>query len=284
MLMREARPALGEIVAGFGVPHTPMFPVLVAREGPQCETAQLYRAVAQQLEAVAPDVLVVFTSDHLNTFFLNNYPTLAIGVSEQTGGPNDGTPGLGRCTVPVSQERAATLYARMLEHGFDPALVQEFEVDHTILVPLHFLAPSLRIPIVPVFINGIVHPLPGARRCYALGQLVRRVAEALPAGDRVAVLGSGSFSLDVGGALAPRGAYSGTPDAGWAKTVLGYLREGKIDDLLNEATAERMARAGNVAGELLDWIAMLGVVGDRRPRFLEPQVQYGHAYGVWRWD
>jgi len=29
---------------------------------------------------------------------------------------------------------------------------------------------------------------------------------------------------------------------------------------------------------------MLGVIGDRRPRFLEPQMERGHAYGVWRWD
>jgi len=41
---------MGEIVAGFGVPHTPMFPALVARDGPQCETAQLFRTVAEHLE------------------------------------------------------------------------------------------------------------------------------------------------------------------------------------------------------------------------------------------
>ncbi|MCA1646337.1 MAG: hypothetical protein LC797_13065 [Chloroflexi bacterium] len=67
---------MAEIVAGFGVPHTPMFPALVAREGPRCETAQLYRTVAQHLEAVRPDAMVIFDSDHLNTFFLSNYPTV----------------------------------------------------------------------------------------------------------------------------------------------------------------------------------------------------------------
>ena len=48
--------------------------------------------------------------------------------------------------------------------------------------------------------------------------------------------------------------------------------------------AERMLAAGNVSGELLNWIALLGVVGQRRPVFLEPQRSHGHAYGVWRWD
>src|SRR5215213_1930699 len=78
-----------QIVAGVGVPHTPMFPALVAREGAQSETGQLFRAVADQQQAVTPEALIVFTSDHLNTFFLNNYPTLSIGVAEQTCGPND---------------------------------------------------------------------------------------------------------------------------------------------------------------------------------------------------
>lgn len=275
---------MGEIVAGFGVPHTPMFPALVEREGPQCETAQLYRTVAQHLEAVKPDALVVFDSDHLNTFFLNNYPNICIGVTDQTQGPNDGTPALPRYTVPVHEQLSTHVYGFGLRQGFDFSLAQEFDVDHSMLVPLHFLTPSMNIPIVPVFINGVVHPLPAARRCYALGQMLRAAVEALPAGTKVAVLASGSFSLDVGGRLSHRGEYSSTPDQDWVRTILGHLREVKTDDLLNEATSDRIARAGNVAGELLDWIAMLGVIGDRKPVFLEPQMEQGHAYGVWRWD
>jgi len=36
---------MGEIVAGSRAPYA-MFPALVKRDGPQCQTAQLYRAVA----------------------------------------------------------------------------------------------------------------------------------------------------------------------------------------------------------------------------------------------
>jgi protocatechuate 4,5-dioxygenase beta chain len=244
----------------------------------------LFRNVAEHLEAVQPEALVIFDSDHLNTFFLNNYPTMSVGLTNQTSGPNDGTPGLPRYTVPVSESLAGHLFSCGLEHGFDLAVTQEFEIDHSILVPLHFLTPTMQIPIVPIFINGVVHPLPSAKRCYALGQMVRQAVESLPGAARVAVLGSGSFSLDVGGPLAPRGAYSGVPDSGWAEAVLGYLRESTTDELLNAATSQRLARAGNVAGEVLNWIAMLGVIGKRKPRFLEPQVEHGHAYGAWRWD
>jgi hypothetical protein len=78
---------MAEIVAAFGVPHAPAFPALVAREGPNCETARLYAEVAEHVAAVAPDVLIVFTDDHFNTFFLDNFPTFAIGIAETTAGP-----------------------------------------------------------------------------------------------------------------------------------------------------------------------------------------------------
>jgi hypothetical protein len=98
---------------------------------------------------------------------------------------------------------------------------------------------------------------------------------------RVAVLASGDFSNDVGGRLAPPDEFSGSPDIEWAQRVVDLMRAGKTEDLLCEATTQRMARAGNVAGELLNWIAMLGAIGDSLPEFLEPQIEEGHAYGFW---
>ena len=43
-----------------------------------------------------------------------------------------------------------------------------------------------------------------------------------------------------------------------------------------------MLKAGNVGGEILNWIAMLGAIGNRKPNYVAPQMQNGHAYGVWR--
>jgi hypothetical protein len=45
-----------------------------------------------------------------------------------------------------------------------------------------------------------------------------------------------------------------------------------------------MLRAGNIGGELLNWIAMLGVIGARKPRAMTPHPGNGHAFGVWRWN
>src|SRR4051812_2857016 len=268
---------MAEIVAGFGVPHPPMAPAQVQQD-PSGETAQLYRAVAEHLDAVQPDVLVVFDSDHLNTFFFDNLPPFCVGVAPRTAGPNDSNAQIPRYQVPVSEPLARAVQRTGLGQGFDLALSQEFEVDHSVLVPLHFLTPRMHVPIVPVFVNGVAPPLPLARRCYALGQMVRQVVEAWPAQQRVAVLASGSFSLEVAG---PR---VGITDGDWMRTVLRHLSRAETRALLEQATTERMLAAGNVSGELLNWIALLGVIGRRRPVFLEPQMSHGHAYGAWRWD
>ncbi len=274
---------MAEIVAAFGVPHTPIFPALVARRGPDCAEAKLYGEVARHLEAVQPDVLVIFDCDHLNTFFLDNLPVFSVGIADSVSGPNDETP-MPHYEVPVSAALATHVRAVGIEKGFDLSLAQDFDVDHSIMVPLHFLTPHMKIPIVPIFVNGLAPPLPASKRCHALGKMVRAAIAGWPEKLRVAVLASGSFSLEVGGPKMAPGERSGVPDPEWAKRVQAHLERARVNDLMEEATTTRMLRAGNVSGELLNWIAMLGVIGNRKPRFIEPQVEHGHAYGVWRWD
>jgi hypothetical protein len=60
------------------------------------------------------------------------------------------------------------------------------------------------------------------------------------------------------------------------------MRNGNIGTLLQEATLGRMLRAGNVATELLVWIAMLGAIGARLPDGREVRPSAGDAYGILR--
>jgi protocatechuate 4,5-dioxygenase beta chain len=274
---------VAEIVAAVGVPHTPALPAEVARQGPDHPAAQLFSAVKAHLDAVQPDVLVIFDSDHLNTFFLDNMPMLSVGVTDRTCGPNDGT-NMPRYEVPVHEALAQSIRVHGIQSGFDLGVSQEFEVDHSILVPLHFLTPEMQAPIVPIFIGGIVPPLPLAKRCFALGQMVRQAVESWPGALRVAVLASGSISLDIGGPLAPPDRIAGVADPAWVDQVLDYLRHAAHDDLLNAATADRLARAGNIGGELLNWIALLGALGPRRPVLAEKLMAHGDGFAAWRWD
>jgi aromatic ring-opening dioxygenase catalytic subunit (LigB family) len=266
------------------MPHTPVFPSLAQKEGPDGPINRLFRGLREQLEAVRPDVLVVYDSDHVNTFFFDNWPTFAIGVTPKTIGPNDDNTGLPRAAVSGHEALAQHLYTGGVHAGFDFAVTQKFEVDHSIMVPLHFVTPKLDVPIVPIFINGVQPPLPGAKRCFALGEAVRAAIASWPKGLRVGVLASGSFSLDVAGPMMEPGQNSGVPAKDWSDWVVRLLGDGKIDDLLEEATSDQLARAGNVAGEILNWIAMLGMLGKRKPAFVEKHDGHGHAFAAWRWD
>jgi aromatic ring-opening dioxygenase catalytic subunit (LigB family) len=275
---------MAEIVAGFGMPHNPGAPALVARDGPQCETARFYAEMAKAIEASAPDVLVIFTDDHFNTFFLDNFPTFAIGIADTTAGPNDQTP-MPQYKVAVPGALAAHIRATALERDFDVSLVQDFDVDHAVMVPLHFVTPQMKIPVLPIFVNALAPPLPTARRCFALGEAVRAAIESWPQKLRVAVIGSGSFSLEIGGPKIPPGnRAAGTPDPQWSQHVQDLLTQVRIDDLIAESTTARMLQAGNIGGELLNWIAMLGVIGARKPATILPQHDHGQAFAVWRWN
>ena len=78
-------------------------------------------------------------------------------------------------------------------------------------------------------------------------------------------MGSGSFSLEVGGPRMAPGRTDGVPDPDWCARVIKHLEEQQIDKLIKESTQHQMLKAGNVGGELLNWIAMLGAIGNRKP-------------------
>lgn len=272
---------MAKFVGAFGVPHVPMFADMVKREGASSETARLFAIAREALDRVRPDVIVMFDTDHLNTFFFDCLPSIAIGVVESFRGPNDEPPALEIQSVPSDPALARHIRASCMLADYDLAVSESFEVDHSVMVPLHFLTPQYDIPVVPVFINGHVPPLISARRAYAFGRQVRQAIDTFPDVRRVAIVGSGSFSLEVLGPRVAPGRNNGVPDPAWAEHVHKCFRDGTVLTLLDEATEARMFQAGNVAGELLNWIAMAGASSLRPADWIAAQPQFGHSYAVW---
>lgn len=273
---------MGEIVAGYGVSHSPHAPEAVRKAGNGHPLVPLFARVAESIEATRPDVLVIFDCDHFSTFFLDNWPVFAIGVADRFAGPNDLTV-MPRYELKGHAALASHVHRHCVASGFDPALLQDFEVDHSIVVPLHFIPPSQSIPIIPIFINGFVPPLPTSQRCHAFGKAVRAAVESFPQPARVAVMASGQFSLEIGGPKVAPGRRQGVPDPEWGIHVTDLMREGRVDALVAEATLSRLQKAGNIGGELLNWIAMLGAVGDRKPSWITSQHGDGDGFAVWQW-
>jgi hypothetical protein len=272
---------MAEIVGGFGVPHNPHFPLRVANGAPAAaEIERLYGAVADHLRRARPDVLVFFTADHYNVFFEECVPIFSIGVAESAAGAGD-YPEPRRRLVPIAAELARHVHGETVRAGFDVGMSQELEFDHTVIAPLHFLVPEGAMPVVPVFVNALIPPLPSAQRCLALGRAIADAVRSAPAPLRVAAVASGSFSLEIGGPRMSAGSHAGVPAPEWVARVMALLRAGDVEQLVDEATEARLAHAGNAGGELLEWITMLGMSEPRPPAFLDVQPAFGHAYAAW---
>ncbi len=273
---------MAKIVGAVGVPHSPHFPAMVDRgDALAPEITRLYRAVAGHLRDLAPDVLIFFTCDHYNNFFIQSVPIFSIGVASSARGPSDYAE-LQQYEVPGHSGLARMMQEHAVRTGFDVGMSQEFELDHPVTVPLHFLTPAMDVPVVPVFISGLFPPLPQSWRCHALGGAIGEALRQSPGAERVVAIASGSFSLEIGGPLISDTSHTGVPDPGWVDRILGRLRAADVDGLVAEASEEQLTRAGNAAGELLTWIAMLATLGEAvPPAFLEAQRDLGHAYGAW---
>jgi gallate dioxygenase len=128
---------MAQIVAGFGVPHTPIFPHFVKLDGPDCEIAKLFGAQKEQLAATRPDLIIMFDTDHLNTFFLDNLPIFAIGIDQSFEAPNDEPRDVPNYVVPSMRDVAVHVRSAVIAAGFDVGMTQNYSVDHSVIVPLH---------------------------------------------------------------------------------------------------------------------------------------------------
>ncbi|MBB3237237.1 extradiol ring-cleavage dioxygenase [Phyllobacterium endophyticum] len=272
---------MAELVAVYAVPHTPSFVADAQRDGENSEAVRYFAEIRNHLEASKPDVIVTVNNDHFNTFFFDNWPTFAIGTAEMTAGPNDQTPGMPWYNIRVEATAAKHILSSLIGAGFDFSSTVDFEIDHGALVPLHFLTPKMHIPIVPIFVNCVVPPLPAAQRCFALG---RALAEAIRSWDkdaRVVIVTSGSLSLEIGGPRVEVDKTFGVPDPAWAAWILEEIRGVRYDEILSQASEPRMLQAGNVAGELLNWIIALGTIKPSAPTIMIDQPQLGNAFAAW---
>jgi aromatic ring-opening dioxygenase catalytic subunit (LigB family) len=272
---------MSEIVGAVAVPHTPHFPSAAEKDDELGrELRRLYGAVALHVKRLRPDVIVFVTADHYNNFFVTSIPIFSIGVGESATGPVDYE--LPQRKMPIDAHLARSLQTHLVKSGFDVGQTQEFRPDHPFTIPLNFVVEDVSVPIVPVFVSAFLRPLPTAERCYAFGKAIRAAVEQESGPQRVLVLATGSFSLEIGGPRMSATSHTGVPAPDWMDAILHYLEESDWDRLVAEATDEQLAQAGNAGGETLLWVTMLGALGaPQPPLFLEAQREWGHAYGVW---
>ncbi len=187
--------------------------------------------------------------------------------------------------VTSSPKLAEAIRDEGVRAGFDIATLRDFSVDHSVMVPLHFVNPEMKWPVIPFFIRGHIPPLPPAQRCFDLGKQIRKTLEAYPGeparrDHRNRQLLARSVRPAHPPGLHRRRAGSRTGCMRFA----AISRPARPTALIAAATEDRMQAAGNVGGELLNWIAMLAFTDGRKPDFLDKQMENGHAYAGWRLD
>ncbi|HYD76068.1 class III extradiol dioxygenase family protein [Ramlibacter sp.] len=214
-----------------------------------------YGPVQQWLGEVKPDVAVIFYNDHGLNFFLDKMPTFAVGAAPEYRNADEGW---GIPTLPPFRgelDLSWHLIEHLVARDFDITTCQEMLVDHAITLPLKLFWPEGTCPvtIVPVCINTVQHPLPSARRCYALGQAVGEAIRSWDSDRRVVVVGTGGLSHQLDG---PRAGFINKP------FDLKFM-----DSMVNEpewatqfSVHELVEKTGTQGIELLMWIAARGAL------------------------
>ena len=268
---------MAELVAAVAASHAPL--MTAAPESAEAgQRERVYAGMAtlrQELERARPDALVICSNEHFTNFFLDNFPPFCIGVGDQHRGPAEDWIRIPQGRLPGHRALGRWLVERAYAEEFDPAFSEDLCLDHGIMTVLHFLNPGWRVPVVPIVQNCGVAPMPTLRRCYRLGEALRRAIEAWPEPARVALIGAGGLSHWVG---MPG---MGRIDAEFDHWFLDRLATGRVEDVLALSDAD-LERAGNGSHEIRSWLTVAGAVPGKSARVVayEPVAPWVTGMGV----
>ena len=215
-----------------------------------------YRQARARLDAERPDLFVIVYNDHMNRFFFDAYPTLALGVGEMHAQADEGWGKRNLPDLPGHPEFAWHLARSLVEDEFDPTICQEMSLDHGVLSFLPLLTDSnWRVPVVPLAVNVIQHPIPTARRLFKLGTAIRRAVDSFAPDLRVVVMGTGGLSHQL------HGKRFGLVNRTWDNEFMDLL-EADPGQLAALPHQEWMERGGTEGIEMILWLAMRSALGD----------------------
>jgi protocatechuate 4,5-dioxygenase, beta chain len=255
------------VIAGLGLSHVPSVGVAYDRGRMQTPAWKplwdAYVPVREWLSRLQPDVAIVVYNDHGADFSFDKYPTFAIGAADSYPIADEGFG-----TRPLPQVRGNAdfsihLCESLVADEFDLTVCQELAVEHGFLVPMNLCFEHSEkgwpIAAVPLEVNVIQHPLPGGRRCYRLGQAIRRAVESYAGDLKVVVMGTGGMSHQL------QGKRFGYMNERFDQMFLDRL-ERDPESLAEMSHHELMEQAGAEAVELIMWHVMRGALSPRARR------------------
>jgi len=252
---------MATIVGGIAASHTPTIGFAFDRDkrhDPSWTAVfEAFDPVREWLEQQRPDVLFFVYNDHVTSFFFDHYSAFALGIGERWEVADEGGGARDLPAVAGDPAFAAHLARSLVADEFDLSFFQGRALDHGVFSPLSMLsrhdAAGWPVRIVPLQVGVLQFPIPTARRCYRLGQALRRAIESYPEDLRVAIVATGGLSHQVHGERA------GFNNTAWDERFLD-LYENDPERLCGMTHAE-LAELGGVEGaEVIMWLVMRGAL------------------------
>jgi gallate dioxygenase len=220
---------------------------------------EAFRPIREWFARKKPDVLLFVFNDHVTSFFFDHYSAFALGIGESYPVADEG--GGARALPPVAGHPAlsAHIAAVLTADEFDMSVFQHKALDHGCFSPLSMMLPhepSWPAAIVPLQVGVLQFPIPTARRCYRLGQSLRRAIESFPGDIRVALVATGGLSHQVHGERA------GFNDPQWDAEFLDMFEQdpGRLAGMTH---AEYATRGGLEGAEVIMWLVVRGAMTPR---------------------
>lgn len=205
------------------------------------------------LKATRPDVLVIIGTDHMMTFSYEGVPVFAIGTGETFA--SWGEAGTKKSTYKGLGELGDQVVKGMVDGGFDVFSVAEMRIDHAFECPLSFLLHEIDVPILPIYVNCTVPPLPSHARCRAFGERLGDLLRQQSVAGRVAIVGTGGLSHWVG---MPQ---TGRINESFDQNFLATFEAGDLDEITRLNSDEVIEQAGNGAAEIRNWLVAFAAAG-----------------------
>lgn len=229
-----------------------------------------YEFSKQWMKEHRPDVVFLVYNDHATAFSLEIIPTFAIGTAAEYAVADEGWGPRPVPKVVGHPELASHIAQSVIQDDFDLTIVNKMDVDHGLTVPLSLMCGKLDpvkdawpFKVIPFAVNVVQYPVPSGRRCFALGQAIRKAVESYDEDLNVQIWGTGGMSHQL------QGARAGLINKEWDNRFLDRL----IDDpagLAQVPHIEYVREAGSEGIELVMWLiargAMADVAGGPKPK------------------
>jgi len=258
---------MGEIVAAIATSHSPYAFNRPPDEKPEeiDLSIEAMKELGKILDETKPDVIIYVGNDHMETFSITCMPTFAIIAGNYAHAEWAGR----ELKLPVHREMAKDMLEKLIDRGFDLAYSEDAVLGHSFAIPFEYVIGSRKIPLVPIFANVYLPPLPNPRRCAAFGKAIADFVKERP--ERVAIIASGGMSH-----------YPGTtkyhyPEFDFDRWLVTQLETGNTEALL-QMTTSQLDEAGDT--ELLAWCVLFGAIGPQPGELIHyiPTWHHGLCY------